>query len=101
MRFGRFAIGAAVAVAAVAAVVIVAMGVGEGPVWAQEAEEVADDHGNTPPTATDLPLGGSLAGRIDPLFDRDFFKSGPFGQDGRDGRVAVYDGRAGYALVSV
>ena len=75
------------AAVAVAAVVIVAMGVGGGPVRAQEAEEVADDHGDTPPTATGLPLGGSLAGRIDPLFDRDFFK---LDLSGRSGETDVW-----------
>ena len=41
-----------------------------GGVWAQRA----DDHGDTFATATNLPLGSSVAGRIDPGDDVDFFR---------------------------
>ena len=34
----------------------------------------ADDHGNFLSNATNLPLGSSIAGRIDPSDDRDFFR---------------------------
>ena len=36
--------------------------------------QTVDDHGGTFPTATPLPLGSSVAGRIDPGNDRDVFK---------------------------
>ena len=41
-----------------------------GGVWGQ----AADDHGDTFATATDLPLGSSVAGRIGPGDDRDVFR---------------------------
>ena len=41
-----------------------------GGVWAQRA----DDHGDTFATATNLPLGSSVAGRIDPADDLDVFR---------------------------
>ena len=41
-----------------------------GGVWAQRA----DDHGDIFATATNLPLGSSVAGRIDPSDDRDVFR---------------------------
>ena len=36
--------------------------------------QTADDHGSTISTATDLPLGSSIEGRIDPADDRDVFR---------------------------
>ncbi len=36
--------------------------------------QTADDHGNTISTATKLPLGSSIEGRIDPADDRDVFR---------------------------
>ena len=41
-----------------------------GGIWGQ----AADDHGDTFATATNLPLGSSVAGRIDPSDDRDVFR---------------------------
>ena len=41
-----------------------------GGVWGQ----AADDHGDSFATATNLPLGSSVAGRIDPGDDRDVFR---------------------------
>ena len=52
---------------------------GIGSVTAQ----TTDDHGNTLDDATDLPLGSSIAGRIDPGDDLDVFRldlSGASGQ---------------------
>ena len=42
--------------------------------WREVGTQSADDHGNAFNTATDLSLGSSVAGRIDPDDDRDFFK---------------------------
>ena len=44
------------------------------PNWWREVRAQADDHGDFPGTATPLPLGTSVAGRIDPGDDKDFFK---------------------------
>ena len=44
--------------------------------------QTADDHGNTAETATALALGGSVKGRIDPGFDRDYFRLDLSGQSG-------------------
>ena len=41
-----------------------------GGIWGQ----AADDHGDTFATATNLPLGSSVAGRIDPADDLDVFR---------------------------
>ena len=58
---------------------------GIGSVTAQ----TTDDHGNTLDDATDLPLGSSIAGRIDPGDDRDVFKLDLSGASG-DTRVWIY-----------
>ena len=58
---------------------------GIGSVTAQ----TTDDHGNTLDDATDLPLGSSIAGRIDPGFDRDVFKLDLSGASG-DTHVWIY-----------
>ena len=49
-----------------------------GGVWAQRA----DDHGDTFATATNLPLGSSVAGRIDPSDDQDIFRLDLSGRSG-------------------
>ncbi len=36
--------------------------------------QTSDDHGNTLSTATNLPLGSSIEGRISPADDRDVFR---------------------------
>ena len=58
---------------------------GAGSVTAQ----TTDDHGNTLDTATPLPLGSSIAGRIDPGDDVDFFKLDLFGEPG-NAHVSIY-----------
>ena len=58
---------------------------GVGSVMAQ----TADDHGNTFNDATSLPLGSSIAGRIDPGDDLDFFKLDLSGASG-DTHVWIY-----------
>ena len=50
--------------------VVVCLVLNTGGVWGQSA----DDHGDTFHTATDLPLGSSVAGHIDPGDDVDFFR---------------------------
>ena len=49
----------------------------------------ADDHGGFLDTATTLALGSSAAGRIDPGFDRDFFKLDLSGASGNT-HVSIY-----------
>ena len=45
------------------------------PNWWREVDaNEADDHGDFPATATSLPLGFSVAGRVDPGDDKDVFK---------------------------
>ena len=58
---------------------------GIGSVTAQ----TADDHGNTINDATNLPLGSSISGRIDPGDDQDFFKLDLSGASG-DTHVWIY-----------
>ena len=58
---------------------------GIGGVMAQ----TSDDHGNTINDATNLPLGSSIAGRIDPGDDRDVFKLDLFGEPG-NAHVSIY-----------
>ena len=71
MGLGRSSIGLWVVGAAFAVAVVVAMGVGGGLVWAQTVD---DDHGDTTATATELALGASASGEIDPPGDWDFFR---------------------------
>ena len=48
---------------------------GQGRVYEVAVREVApDDHGGMPETATDLDLGATLSGEIDPAGDTDFFR---------------------------
>ena len=84
MGLGRSSIGLWVVGAAVAVVVVLAMGVGGGLVWAQTVD---DDHGDTTATATDLALGASASGEIDPAFDRDYFR---LDLSGRQGETDVW-----------
>ena len=51
--------------------------------------QTTDDHGNTLSDATNLPLGSSIAGRIDPGDDRDIFKLDLSGASG-DTHVWIY-----------
>ena len=44
--------------------------------------EAADDHGDAFSTATNLPLGSSVAGRIDPSDDQDIFRLDLSGRSG-------------------
>ena len=53
-----------------AAYVALCLVLNAGGAWVQ----AADDHGNAFATATNLPLGSSVAGRIDPGDDVDFFR---------------------------
>ena len=56
-----------------------------GP-WSSTAAGTTTDHGDTTGTATDLSLGSSLAGRLDPATDEDVFKI----VLGSDGEVWIY-----------
>ena len=53
-----------------AAYIALCLALNTGGVWAQRT----DDHGDSFATATNLPLGSSVAGRIDPGDDRDVFR---------------------------
>ena len=50
--------------------VVLCLALNAGGAWVQ----AADDHGNYLSNATNLPLGSSVAGRIDPGDDRDVFR---------------------------
>ena len=76
---GLWVVGAAFAVAVAAA--------GSGLALAQTVDEVADDHGDTTATATDLELGASASGEIDPPGDWDFFR---LDLSGRSGETDVW-----------
>ena len=59
------------------------------PNWWREVRAQADDHGDFPGTATELALGSSKAGRIDPGDERDVFKLDLSGASG-DTDVWIY-----------
>ena len=57
--------------------------------WREVGTQTADDHGDFPGTATELALGSSKAGRIDPGDERDVFKLDLSGASG-DTDVWIY-----------
>lgn len=61
-----------------AACIALGLVLSSGVVWGQ----ANDDHGDTFPTATDLPLGSSVAGRAGPGDDRDVFRLDLTGRSG-------------------
>ena len=62
------------------------------------AQTVADDHGNTYDTATDVALGSSVEARIDPGHDRDVFRIDLSGEPG-DTDLWVYATADGFDTV--
>ena len=78
-----------------AAVAALWLALGTGGVGAQT---VADDHGNSYDTATDVALGSSLEARIDPGHDRDVFRIDLSGESG-DTDLWVYATADGFDTV--
>ena len=58
--------------------VVLCLVLNAGGAWVQ----AADDHGDALSTATNLPLGSSRAGRIDPGDDQDLFRLDLTGRSG-------------------